>query len=164
MEQAENILEEYGPKVEAFIASLSWVEWSIAGGSLFLLILIPVIVKQTRKRKALRMAPKLAIEGFQISPLGKDAFLKIKNSGDKAVLSKLDIKGRSDIEVTSAVAGHTLEKDNDYGVLLHINTNGSIKRNFTIELTYLNQNGTVYKQRFPLAYDAPSKPKIVRYK
>jgi hypothetical protein len=56
-----------------------------------------------------------------------------------------------------------MEPSTDYGILLQINSTGSIKRNFTIELTFQNQSGVVYRQSFPLAYDAPSKLKIVRY-
>jgi hypothetical protein len=163
MEQAEQLLEEWGPKAEEMMTSLSPVEWGITGSVIFLLFLIRIIYKSSKKSRALRQAPKLSIKEFQISPLGKDAFLKLQNDGEKATLSSLDIKGRPDIKVTSAVAGHIMEPSTDYGILLQINSMGSIKRNFTIELTFQNQSGVVYRQSFPLAYDAPSKLKIVRY-
>ena len=162
MEQIEQFFEEWGPKAEQWIASLTPLEWGIMGGCFFLLLLIRIIYKQSIKQRNLKYAPKLNISEFQISPLGKDAFLKLKNDGEQATLANMEIKGRNDIKVTNSIAGHRMDKNSDYGILLQIDSGGSIKRNFTIELTYQNQKGTGYKQSFPLAYDAPSKPKIVR--
>ena len=69
MEQAEQLLEEWGPKAEEMMTSLSPVEWGITGSVIFLLFLIRIIYKSSKKSRALRQAPKLSIKEFQKASL-----------------------------------------------------------------------------------------------
>lgn len=145
-----------------FLESLTPLHWAIAGVVLLLIfIIIAVKASQGRKRRE-KVAPKLMLEAFQISPLGRDAYLKIKNNGEPATLTSLFVRGRRDIVFKNAFAGHQLEKGKVYGILMEAASQEKIAANFSVELTYFDAKRNVYRQSFDLGNNATRQPKLVQ--
>ena len=143
----EEILEQLQP----YIKILSPEQWAVVGGIIFILFVLSRMRRGAKKRKKLKkVAANLVYHAFQIAPLGRDAFFKIKNTGELATLTGITIKGRKDILVKNAVVGHQLEKDKVYSILLETGSAAKIVENFTIELSYFDQGGNNFKQSFPL--------------
>jgi hypothetical protein len=152
-ELAKNYVLESGP-----------IEWAAAAGIFVILILGLSMMssKRRKKKKARQVAPHLSLQGFQISPLGRDAYLKVRNSGQPAKLTGLDIQGRRDIAVKNAVAGHEMPPGETYRILLESVGQTKLNNNFTIELTYMDQLGNVYQQFFPMKQQSSRPAKLVR--
>ncbi len=151
-------------QAKAFLQTLTPTHWAIIGGVFLVLILIPIIASSNRKRRLRKFAPQLAVESFQISPLGRDAFFKIRNTGELATLVSLFIRGRRDIVFKNAFVGHELHKDKSYSILMEAAAKDRIETNFTIELNYLDRVGNVYKQAFDLNNKTAKQPKLVKGK
>lgn len=130
---------------------------------ILLLMLSIALGRRRRKRQAKRLAPRLVLEAFQISPLGRDASFKVQNTGQTARLYTLSIKGRNDILVKNAIAGHEILGGETYRILLEAAGQKKLDAGFTIELSYLDQMGNVYRQAFPLSQQAARQPKLVKF-
>lgn len=146
METLQAKIEEWMPKIKAWFLSLTPEQWAIIGGGVLLLIILRVMIKSIRRKKKALPAPVLELDALQIAPLGRDAFLKIRNKGEAAVLSDLAIHGRKDISVKNAFAGHQIDKDKVYSILLEVEGPEKFSANFSVELTYLDPQGKVRKQ------------------
>jgi len=158
-------LEKLLSNVNELTQSMGLVEWSIGGGGLVLILVLASVLspgKRRKKRQAQQAAPLLSLDTFQISPLGRDAYFKVQNNGQPARLSLLEIKGRDDIAVKNAVAGHELQTGESYRILLEATGKEKLNTDFTIELSYLDTFGNVYKQAFPLSQPAARQPRLVR--
>lgn len=158
-------LEKLLSNVNELTQSMGLVEWSIGGGGLLLILALASLLstgKRRKKRQAQQAAPLLSLDAFQISPLGRDAYFKVLNNGQPARLSLLEIKGRDDIAVKNAVAGHELQSGESYRILLEATGKEKLSTDFTIELSYLDTFGNVYKQAFPLSQPAARQPRLVR--
>ncbi|MDX1942736.1 MAG: hypothetical protein SFU99_19390 [Saprospiraceae bacterium] len=137
--------------------------WAIIGGVLLLLfVILPLASASRRRKRRAKVAPQLILEAFQVSPLGRDAFLKIKNNGETATFTSLFVKSRRDIVFKNAFAGHQLDRGKTYSVLLEAVAQEKITHNFSIELTYFDQMRNVYRQTFDLSRNATRKPKLVQ--
>lgn len=142
-----------------------WYYWAIAGGVLLLLFVLPFIGRSSRKKKkqALQVRPHLLLDAFQIAPLGRDAFLKIRNAGNPATFVNLAIKGRNDILSKNSFQGHRLEKDKVYSILLEAIGKLKIEQNFSIEITFMDVHQNVYKQQFDLMKQTVKQAKLIKY-
>ncbi|HMO39023.1 MAG TPA: hypothetical protein PKC76_15275 [Saprospiraceae bacterium] len=149
--QAQNLIQTFTP-----------LHWAILSAVIVLCILIPILSRRARRRRRQRFAPQLVLEVFQISPLGRDAFLKIKNNGETATFTSLFVRGRRDIVFRNALAGHELEKGKTYSILLEATAQELISPNFSIEITYFDQMRNVYRQTFNLANNSTRAPKLVQ--
>ena len=152
MEQLKKIFEELlsfiPDNIEEWVAGVEPQYWAAGGGGLVLLMLISSINKRVKKKRFWRMAPQLAMEAFKISPLGRDAFFKIQNHGEKATLTTISFLGRSDIIAKNALAGHLLEKGKGYSILLEATGPNKIDANFSIEIRFMDNRNNVYRQTF----------------
>lgn len=146
----------------AWLESLEPQHWAAGGGALVLLILVSTVRKTAARRRERRLAPKLVLEAFQISPLGRDAFVKIQNQGEKAILTTIAFQGRKDLAVKNALAGHHLEKDRAYSILLETTGPEKIDDNFSIELSYMDTRNNVYRQTFIPRHHQTKPPKTIR--
>lgn len=158
--------EELISTINEFTQSLSPVQWGIIGGGIALILILAASLssgKRRKKRKAEQVAPSLRLDTFQISPLGRDAYFKVLNNGQPARLSNMAIKGRNDIAVKNAVAGHELQTGESYRILLEATGNQKLNNNFTIELSYVDLIGNVYQQHFALNQQVAKQPKLVRF-
>ena len=158
--------EELLSTINEFTQSLSPLQWGIIGGCIALILILVASLsagKRRKKRKARLVAPALKLDTFQISPLGRDAYFKVLNNGQPARLSQLSIKGRKDIVVKNAVAGHELQAGESYRILLEAAGNQKINSDFIIELSYVDLVGNVYQQAFALNQQAAKQPKLVRF-
>ena len=154
--------EELLAKAQELYQSLPWWAWAAIGGVLLLLIIIVRVRKASRKKRLKEIAPSLSLHAFQIAPLARDAFFKVRNTGEIATLTALNIKGRKDILIKNAVAGHQIEKDKVYSILLEAGATEKIRKNFQIELVYIDSGGNAYKQLFQLDQSLAKTPKLVK--
>lgn len=151
--------------IQNFFKNLTPEQWAIIGGAaLFLFVLLPLYLRFRRRRRLRKFAPQIQLESFQISPLGRDAFFKIKNNGEQATLISLFIRGRRDIVFKNSFVGHELHRDKSYSILMEATAKDKISENFMIELNYLDRIGNVYKQAFDLNAKNARQAKLVKAK
>ncbi len=149
--------------IEQYFASLSIPHFVAIGLLLFALILfLSSNAKQRKEQKLLLKAPKLLLKDFQVAPLGKDAFFKIRNEGEAATISQLDIIGRADLMVKNDYAGHQIDRDKEYRIFLESAGHQKIEKDFSIEITFAGPNGHIYKQIVPLSSTETSQLTIIR--
>lgn len=149
-------------QARTLLESLTPVHWAIAGAFLLLIFIIIAVNAAQRRKRREKVAPKLMLEAFQISPLGHDAYLKIKNNGEPATLTSLFVRGRRDIVFKNAFAGHQLERGKTYGILMETASPEKIAANFSVELTYFDAKRNVYRQSFDLGNNSSRQPKLVQ--
>ncbi|MCG8329238.1 MAG: hypothetical protein MI974_16200 [Chitinophagales bacterium] len=156
--------EEIFNSLKEYALQTGPIEWAAAAG-LFIILLIAISMmsgKRRRKKKAKTVAPRLSLQGFQVSPMGRDAYLKVLNNGQLAHITDLSIKGRRDISVKNEVAGHQMPSGESYRILLESVGAEKLSNNFTIELTYMDQLGNVYQQNFPMKQQIAKPAKLIR--
>lgn len=129
-----------------FLREVNPLYWAIAGGVLFVLILVPIIARSIKKSKANKVKPELVLHSFQISPLGKDAWLRLRNEGQLAVLKDMKFKKRNDIEFKTNFREVKIANGNTAGLFLHAKSHERIREDFEIEMLYADSLGYVYKQ------------------
>jgi hypothetical protein len=145
--------------VEQYLLSLSIPHFVAIGLLLFVLILFFASKsKERQEKKLLAQAPRLRLKDFQVAPLGKDAFFKIRNAGETATISQLDIIGRADLMVKNDYAGHQIEKNKEYRIFLESAGHQKIDKDFSIEITFSDPQGHIYKQLVPVA--SPDRPQL----
>lgn len=152
--------------INEFTQSMGPVEWGAACGGIALILILAASIsagKRRKKRKAQQVAPSLKLDTFQISPLGRDAYFKVLNNGQPARLSNLAIKGRNDVAVKNAVAGHELHTGESYRILLEATGTQKLSSDFTIELSYVDLVGNVYQQAFALSQQVAKQPRLVKF-
>ena len=140
-------------------------QWGIepwmAGAALGGLILLWIIIRLARRKPKAVTFPGLAVSLFQIAPLGRDAFLKILNPAGPVVLSQYKIIGRDDILVKNHLSGHRLEGNKEYSILLEASGANRLAPDFSLELTYIDEGGLVYRQRLLPGQQRVEAPKRV---
>lgn len=161
MEALQTQWDIWQPRIQAWVEGLTPVEWGIGGGAALVLILLWIWRGSGRSRNK-QFAPQLALHAFQIAPLGRDAFFKIRNNGEMATLTTMLIKGRNDLLIKSDYAGHQIDKDKVYGILLETTSTARIQNDFSIELMFIDQQRSVYRQIFDMRQQAALPPKLVR--
>lgn len=119
--------------------------WIVAAGLGLILLLIIILIVANRKPKA--TFPGLVINLFQIAPLGRDAFLKIQNPAGPITLSQYRVIGRNDVLIKNHLSGHRLETQKEYSILLEANGTKRLEPDFSLELTYITEEGKVYQQK-----------------
>ena len=129
---------------------------------LLLTLLVVLVNRRARKERAYRYAPRLVLDSVQVSPLGRDVYVKITNAGPPAVFTKLDIKGRRDLIVKNQIAGHRIERNTPYRILLEATGTEKVTPNFTMVLTFLDAQGNVFTQEFDLARTLAQKPRLLK--
>ncbi len=138
--------------IQAYLETLSVAHYASVGLLLLTFILWLIGLGRRRvERKLLAQAPKLLLEDFQIAPLGKDAIFKLKNKGEPATISQLDIVGRGDLMIKNDFAGHRIGKDKEYRIFLESSGHQKIEKDFSIEIIFLDPSGNVFKQTVPLS-------------
>lgn len=152
MEQLQQILDKVlallPAEVKEWIAEVEPQYWAAGGGGLVVLILFSTLRKRSKKKRFWRSAPQLTMEAFKISPLGRDAFVKIQNNGEQATLTTISFLGRNDIVVKNALAGHLLDRGKSYSILLETTGQEKMDDNFSIELRFMDARNNVYRQIF----------------
>lgn len=150
-------------RIQAYFQHLTPTDIAILSGvGVLLLIVLPLLGRLRRKQRLRKYAPMIVLEFFQISPLGRDAFFKIKNNGELATLTSVFIRGRRDIVFKNSFVGHELHRDKTYSILMEATAKDKIEENFTIELNYLDRIGNVYKQAFELTSKTAKTPKLIK--
>ncbi|MBX2870683.1 MAG: hypothetical protein KTR30_01245 [Saprospiraceae bacterium] len=146
-------MEEYLVQAQELAEQLTLQEWAyIGGGFLFFLIIIMAIRRSRKGRKVrVKKASNIHLHSFQIAPLGRDAFVKIRNTGEAAVLSGLKIVGRDDMVIKNAFAGQKIDQNKEYGIFLEVNGREKIQPGFLLEVTVLGPNGQVQKSTLKVA-------------
>lgn len=155
MEEFQEKVSIWWAKAVELAQAMTLEEWGIAGGGFVVLLLFRWIIKRSKRSKKITprsqnitQSPVVKLYSFQIAPLGRDAFLKVQNTGELATLTKLEILGRDNIRVRNAVAGHKLAKGKIYSILLEATGPNKIKDGFEVKITYMNSTGKVAVQSF----------------
>jgi hypothetical protein len=120
----------------------------IVGG--LALVLLILLVLRIGRRAALRRAPRLELSAFQLSPLGRDALLKVRNLGEAVTLTQLSIYGRQDVAIKNTIAGHVLPPGSSYRILLESSGEARLRADFEVEFVYATAGRKAYRQRFRL--------------
>jgi hypothetical protein len=139
-------------------------EWIAGIGLLVILILMFSLgaSKRRRKKRARQLAPQLVLDAFHLAPLGRDAYFKILNTGQTAILHSLEVKGRNDVAIKNSVAGHQIVPGESYRVLLETQGAQKLTPAFSIEIGYMDQIGNVYRQAFSMKEQVAKTPKLVK--
>ena len=116
-------------------------------------MIILLAIRRSGKSRGVKVkkASHIHLHSFQIAPLGRDAFVKIKNTGEPAVLSGLKILGREDMVIKNAFAGQKIDQDKEYGIFLEVEGKNKIQPGFMLEVTVLGANGQVQKSTLKVA-------------
>jgi len=145
----------------SFLQTIEPTYWAIAGGILFLLILIPIILRSIKKSKASKIKPILVLHSFQISPLGKDAWLRLRNEGQLAVLKDIKFRKRSDIQSKTNFREVKIGQGNTTSLFLHGVGQDRIREDFEVEFMYSDAQGHLYKQVLKLEGKVMQKAKLL---
>ncbi len=132
-------------------ASFGLLEWGLAGIVGLCVLLLPVVAGSggRKRRKALPVLPMhIAFHSFQLAPLGRDAMLKIQNTGEAVSLLSVSIKGSKEIAVKNAIAGHELDSGKVYGIMLEATGKDRMLPDFEIVLNYMDARRNVFRQSF----------------
>ena len=155
MEEFQEKASIWWAKAVEFAQAMTPEEWGIVGGGFVVLLLLRWIIKLSKRSKKttphsknITQSPIIKLYSFQIAHLGRDAFLKVQNTGELATLTKLEILGRDNIRIRNAVAGHKLAKGKIYSILLEATGPNKIKDGFEVKITYMNSTGKVAVQSF----------------
>ncbi len=146
-------MEEYIAQAQELAEQLTLEEWAYIGGGFLLFLIIVMAIRRSRKRRKVRVkkTSNIHLHSFQIAPLGRDAFVKIRNTGEPAVLSGLKILGRDDMIIKNAFAGQKIDQNKEYGIFLEVNGKEKIQPGFQLEVTVLDSNGQVRKSTLKVA-------------
>lgn len=144
-----------------FLKNVEPMYWAIAGGILFILILIPIILRSIKKSKANKIKPALVLHSFQISPLGKDAWLRLRNVGQLAVLKDVKFKKRQDILSKTNFREVRIGQGNTTSLFLQGTGQNRIREDFEIEFLYSDAQGHLYKQVLKLDGKVMQKAKLL---
>jgi len=137
----------------------------LGGGLIFCIILLAVFsVRRTKKRRAKRLAPNMSLQNLLVAPLGKGVQIKIINSGEQATVTDIEIKGRTNVNITQGFKEYEVQKNKFYNVFCEADE-GRADTGFDMEIEYRDQIGNQYRQRFHIEKDktAVDNPKLVRY-
>lgn len=140
----EETINETWESASQWLQELGIEPWWV-GAALGALLLLLIIWLAARKPKA--TFPGLQVNMFQIAPLGRDAFLKIQNPAETVVLSQYKVIGRNDVAIKNHLSGHRMDQLKEYSILLEATGSERLDPNFTLELTYIDNAGKVYRQK-----------------
>jgi hypothetical protein len=154
------LLNEWWPTIREAALAVDPIYWASGGGLLLVLITVFSLRKKTHRKRLNAVAPRLQLQSFQVAPLGRDAFFKLRNGGEPATISSLTVTNRNDIKIKNSIAGHQLEKDREYSILLEAVGAQKIDRDLIFELTYVDQLGNVYQQSLQTGNSTGAAPKI----
>lgn len=151
----------YAEKAWTLIQATEPLYLAIGGAVLFLLLLIPIILRSVKKSKANKVKPDILLKSFQISPLGRDAWIRFRNEGDLAVLKDVKIKKRKDLTVKSDFREVAIQKNGTTSLFLNALGDHRIREDFELELLYSDSIGNLYRQRLRLSDKIMLQPKLL---
>ena len=125
---------------------------AVGFGVLLLLLILRKLLKVKNKggvRSKNNKKGALSIHSYQIAPLGRDAFLKIKNNGPSITLTQLVINNQ-EVSIKNALAGQKIDEGKIYSILLESKNTKKIPEALEIEITFLNSKHIAEKQTFTL--------------
>ena len=128
-----------------------------------LLIIIPMIIRSNKRGKARKIAPDIGLHSFQVAPLGRDAYLRLKNDGHPAIIKALEFKKRQDIGIKNHYFDYRLEPQKVYGLLLNAKGKERIAADFEVILHYNDEAGNQYKQVFRVAENMAQQAKLASF-
>ena len=158
MDDILQFLNKWWDIIVNFVDSLSPDQKIMAAAGLGVLLLLLIIRKLIRSKKKKKKSPKtktgytkgaLSIHSYQVAPLGRDAFLKIKNNGPTITLTQLTIFN-PDVSIKNVLAGQKIDEGKVYSILLESKNAKKIPEELKIEVTFLNAKHLAEKQSFTL--------------
>jgi len=132
---------------------------------LLILFIILMVSKSIKKNKAKEVAPHFTFENLQVAPLGKGIHLKLKNTGAIAIIASAELAGRNDVEITQAFNDFKVDSNQTYSIYCETIGKGRADQGYEIQLSFQDQLGNLYQQKFPVENTNTSNtaPKLVKY-
>lgn len=131
---------------QAIRLAADWQTEIAAGLAVLAVIAIILLARRNALRNRLRQfAPKLTLSSFQVSPLGRDGFLKLHNSGEPAILKRLHIHRRNDLRVHERYLDSKIGKYKDYALLIEATGQDRMSDEFLLTLEYTDEKGYTYR-------------------
>lgn len=155
----ENLKDIFG-QLTAALRDVPVIYLIVVGVILLLSIIIPIVLRSIKKGKADKVKPNLNLKSFQVSPLGRDAWLRLNNNGHLAILKEIKIKKRKDIIVSTDFRNIKINQSGTASLFLNANGEHRIRENFEVEFIYADSIGNLYKQRLNLENKVFSKAKL----
>ncbi|MEL7219940.1 MAG: hypothetical protein AAGJ93_01395 [Bacteroidota bacterium] len=118
-----------------------------AGAMILLLIFIWLLGRLFRSGKK---SKGIAVQSFQLAPLGRDAFLKITNPGDEVTLLFAHVIGRADVVIKNEVGGQKIPAAGSYSILLEAAGEQRLSKDFSVQFTFVDDQKQTYHQTFSL--------------
>ncbi len=146
-------------------ADFGLLEWGVTGAVLITLVMAPVLTRggRRKRRRPLPAVPmRIAFHTFQVAPLGRDALLKIRNTGEAVVLLSASVKGTTGVLVKSALAGHELGNGKVYGIFFESEGKERLATDFECVITYMDPQKNVFRQSFFPELKGAKSPKRIR--
>lgn len=163
----ENSASSFNDLLDMILKEPSYV-FAIAIIAVLLVLFFAVGIRTNNKKSKLKKyAPEFIFEAFQIAPLGRDAYFKVKNIGHPAYVNFVGIKNNPEVKITNAnTTNFEVATNKVYGVFCEIQGNQKIKANFEIELDFKDHLGNQYRQTFAVdqaLQKGKRKAKVVKY-
>jgi hypothetical protein len=136
-------------------------EIAIGAGGMVVLTIFWMARRNAIRNRLKQYAPKLQMTSFQISPLGRDGFFKIQNSGEPAVLKNIHFSKRKDLTVRDQYRDSKIGKFRDYALLIEATGQERISNQFLITLEYADEKGYTYRQVFDPTGRSSKSPKYI---
>ena len=161
----ENKADGFTELCKAILSEPSYM-LAIAIVAVLLVLVFALGIRSSSKKSSLKKhAPHFVYEAFQIAPLGRDAYFKVKNIGHPAYINFAGIKNRADIKISNAnTTNFEVASNKTYGIFCEIQGNQKIKADFEIELEFKDKVGNQYRQIFAVDKSLnKGKVKLLKY-
>lgn len=157
----EQVNDDIFNQILTFLENTSPVYIGAAVFLILILILIPILLRSNKRSKAKKVAPNILLQSFQISPLGRDGWLRLRNEGELAVLKDFQIKGRKDIGVKTNFREIKIQKGNTYSLFLQAIATERIREDFEVVFMYTDTIGNNYRQVLKVGDKTMMKTKLL---
>lgn len=116
------------------------------------LILLWIIIRAIRRSGKKDRTPKVKLElqSFQLSPLKRDAFVKIKNMDGALVISKIEMPDNTNVYIKNDVNGHQMATGDTYSLLLESIGAEPIRKDLTLRVHALLSSGKVVQKEISI--------------
>ncbi len=145
--EEQNFAEIIEP-IKEFILQYAWPYGLVLLAIPLIFIIVSLVSKAIKRGKARDCAPQLDFLSFQVAPMGKDAWLKLKNNGHEATIEKVYIPGRRDIKISNAHINFKLERNAVYGIFCESTTAARLDSGFEIIVGFKDKLGNSYDHTF----------------
>lgn len=149
MEESKSRLVDYWEQLVTFYnAQPQEYQYGIIAIAVILFIIIIIPKGKKKGGKKGKKFTGIQVQSFQIAQLSRDAFVKIKNSGDTLILTEIETSPQ--VVIKNQYAGHHLTSGEEYRLLIEATPGTRIPSQVTMYISGLGTNGKSYTQKLLL--------------